>query len=147
MAVGVLMAGLSACSDDSTSSESAVDGTDDLELPATVECGTQYRPDAESLADAEERTITVERPSGLDSTQANASFAELRFEIVYRGGPDGRSVSIVVSSPAGREIERVLYQLAGMDALPSFPGGHGFTGLHYVSAGAAQLQWWCDARP
>jgi len=44
------------------------------------------------------------------------------------------------------ELLRVLYQLPfDGDALPEFVGGTGFTGLHYIRNGAAQLQVWCGA--
>jgi hypothetical protein len=140
--VAVMFVGVVGCSDDD--SPTMAPPTEQVEtMPTAIHCGTQYRPNAESLAGAEEERFAVERPSGLDSNSNRVAFEELSIEVVYNDRPDGQDVSVVVAGSDGMELERVLYQLPA--ALPSFAGGHGFTGLHYVSAGSAQLQWWCES--
>ena len=70
----------------------------------------------------------------------------MTFAASYSGDvPDGRGVHVVVST-ADRVLLRWLFQLGGQDEFPEdFSGGHGFTGLHYVYDGEAELQFWCEA--
>ena len=139
--VAVVFVGVVGCSDDSPTTAPPTEQVETL--PTAINCGTQYRPNAESLAGVEEEQFAVERPSGLDGNSNRVAFEELSIEVVYNDRPDGQDVSVVVAGSDGTELERVLYQLPA--ALPSFAGGHGFTGLHYVSTGSAQLQWWCES--
>jgi hypothetical protein len=117
-------------------------------LPDRIVCGTQYRPDADSLAGVDEPTIVVDREDGVEVAQGvSYDFPTMRFRVSFLGdAPEGRFVSIGVTSVDAQRLLSVLYQL-GDQAIDDvdFAGGHGFTGLHYVIHDDALLQFWCDA--
>jgi hypothetical protein len=116
-------------------------------LPAAIECGTQYRPDAEQLAGAEEATLRVAQGDDPAGASGSLEFERMHLTVTYRGdAPEGRSVDLRIASSAGEPLARTLYQV-GATGLGDvdFAGGHGFTGLHYVDHDGAQLQVWCGA--
>lgn len=120
---------------------------DDAALPAELECTTQYRPFAETMEGAEERTFTVERLDGPAAEGVAVEFPLMTIAVRYAGdGPEGRNVLITVTDPDGAEISSALYQI-GQPGLQDieFAGGHGFTGLHYVHHDQAMLQYFCGA--
>ncbi|HEX6419907.1 MAG TPA: hypothetical protein VFZ77_15505 [Acidimicrobiales bacterium] len=123
------------------------DGDGGAVLPAAVECGAQYRPDAEQLAGAEDATLRVERGDGAAGGSGTLAFDLMTLQVTYRGeAPEGRTVDLVVTTAAGEPLARTLYQVGGTALREvGFAGGHGFTGLHYVDHGGAQLQVWCTA--
>jgi len=124
-------------------------GADATALPSAIECGTQYRPDVEVITGAEEPTLRVERGGGLMGATETLTFATMALQVTYVDEqPEGRSVTVDVRNATGDVLVRTLYQLPAMDlASIDFAGGHGFTGLQYVSNGTAQLQVWCTAVP
>lgn len=121
--------------------ESTADG---VLLPDRVVCHTQYRPDVSSLDGAEEPSLTVERDDYFPFEIGTVVFEAMTLSATFVGDvPDGRSVHIVVTTAGGDESVSVLYQI-GLDSI-DFSGSQGFTGLHYVNSGPAQLQFWCTA--
>lgn len=118
-------------------------------LPASIKCFTQYRPDAETLDGAEEPILVVEREDGLIAGGETLEFPTMKLTVTYHGeAPEGRSVSVSVAGEDGVTIVSTLYQLYGVNiADVDFSGGHGFTGLQYVSYGRALLQVSCSAVP
>jgi hypothetical protein len=148
-ALSVLAAVLAGCGADQgeTGDEPPPVGDDGPALPAAVECGTQYRPDATQLTGAEEPELRVERSAGPTGSAETVEFETMTLSVTYRGdAPEGRTVELVVETTAGEPLARTLYQI-GDTALQdvAFAGGHGFTGLHYVSHAGAELQVWCEA--
>lgn len=128
---------LAACSDD--------DGG--AALPDEVVCTSQYRPFAESMEGAEERTLTVPRVDATSAEGVGADFALMAIEVRYTGdAPEGRNVLVRVTDRDGGEIATTLYQIGrpGLGDI-EFAGGHGFTGLHYVRHEPAMLQYFCGA--
>jgi hypothetical protein len=115
--------------------------------PAAITCHTQYRPDAETLTGAREPNVTVERADDLAQRPQTAEFETLTLQVAYQGdAPEGRNVSVVVSTPDGQPLVRDLYQFTdGGELSREFAGGHGFTGLQYVFHEGASLQVWCQA--
>lgn len=146
--VGVVIgAGLIAgCGSQGTDGGSGDSATADL--PAAVECGTQYRPDAEQMTGAEDATLRVERGDGLAGGTGTLTFERMTVTVTYTGddAPEGRSVDLQVTSSGGEPLARTLHQV-GTTPLQDvdFAGGHGFTGLLYVDHQGAQLQVWCTA--
>jgi hypothetical protein len=144
-AVVACTAGAAACSaDDLSTAPQGEPG--EGELPAAIVCGTQYRPDAESLTGAEEPELRVERPGpGEQPSAATVELPTMTLTVSFAGdAPEGRSVTVEVTSAGGEQLLRVLYQLGDLTlADVQFAGGHGFTGLHYVDHDRAQLQFWC----
>ena len=148
-AVGVLAVVLAGCAADQveTGDESPPGGDDGPALPAAVECGTQYRPDATQPTGAEEPELRVERSAGPTGRAETVEFETMTLSVTYRGdAPEGRTVELVMETAAGEPLARTLYQI-GYTALHdvAFAGGHGFTGLHYVTHAGAELQVWCEA--
>lgn len=120
---------------------------EESDLPATVTCSALYRPDAEQAVGEERETLTVTRSGEPLGAMESAEFAEMTLAVTYIGeAPEGRTVTTVVTDPSGAELARTLYQI-GDPALQNieFAGGHGFTGLNYVTHGEAMLQFWCEA--
>jgi hypothetical protein len=115
--------------------------------PSSITCHTQYRPDAETLEGAREPSLTVERADDLSPQPQTLEFATLTLEVTYHGdAPEGRNVTVVVTTPDGQPLVRDLYQLTdGGELRREFAGGHGFTGLQYVFHEGASLQVWCTA--
>ena len=115
-------------------------------LPATVACTYQYRPGAGASAGQRSGTLEVLGTTGPATAPAVAELADFSIEAVYvSAGPEGASVRVAVDDPAGEPLHHVLYQVdAGADLDESFTS-HGFTGLHYVYRGAAELQYFCVA--
>ena len=141
-AVAGLAAAFAGCGDDEAGGPGEGSG-----LPAAVECGTQYRPDAERMTGAEEPVLRVERSDGLAGSTGSLEFETMTLSVTYVAeAPEGRSVDLTVVSAAGEPLLRALYQI-GDPPLEDirFAGGHGFTGLHYVDHEGAQLQVWCEA--
>jgi hypothetical protein len=129
------------------SSSTAAAGAADDRLADSIDCTTQYRPDAETLEGAEEPTLSV-RPSGsLTGERETLTFPTMELEVTAFGAvPDGAgSVSVVVRSSTGEELVRTLYQLGSVPFADVDFGGLGFTGLQYVTHGPAQLQVTCSA--
>lgn len=131
-------------------------GTDDragdgagADLPAAVECGTHYRPEAEQVAGAEDATLRVERGDGLAGATGTRTFEQMTLTVTYAGdAPEGRSVDLQVTSTSGEPLARTLHQVGATPLQDvDFAGGHGFTGLLYVDHAGAQLQVWCAAEP
>ena len=119
----------------------------EVALPSSIECGTQYRPNADDLDDAEEATLTVEPTSGPAAEPEALTFPTMTLSVAYLGdAPEGRNVTVTVTTDAGEPLVHTLYQLGEMplDEI-DFAGGHGFTGLQYVDHGDALLQVWCTA--
>jgi hypothetical protein len=117
------------------------------QLPDRIICITQYRPDAESMAGAEEPTLTVERDDAEVADGESIEFATMKLSVSYSGeAPEGRTVNIVVTASTGELITTALFQI-GTPALDDihFAGDHGFTGLHYVYHEGAMLQFTCRA--
>jgi hypothetical protein len=115
--------------------------------PASITCHTQYRPDAETLTGAREPSVTVERADDLAQQPETVEFETLTLQVTFQGdAPEGRNVSVVVSTPDGQPLVRDLYQFTdGSELRREFAGGHGFTGLQYVFHEGASLQVWCQA--
>jgi hypothetical protein len=116
-------------------------------LPAWIECGTQYRPDAETMVDAVEDDLRVEPSSGLRGDATTIEYETMTLAVAYVGdAPEGRNVTVEVTTSDGDPIVRDLYQIGEMRLTDvEFSGGHGFTGLQYVSHEEAMLQVWCEA--
>ncbi|MBB4932922.1 hypothetical protein F4561_003742 [Lipingzhangella halophila] len=135
-------------------SPAASDEEEEAEYPAAITCSAFYRPVAGQSAGEEREEFTVEREDGpMRSTEdgiagaVGAEFGELALEVSYTSGaPDGNGVLIIVTDSEGVELTRDLYQM-GTPPLAEieFGGGHGFTGLTYVTHAEAQLQYWCAA--
>jgi hypothetical protein len=120
----------------------------DDSLPSSIECGTQYRPHADNHDGAEEPTLTVE-PTGPVAAPETLTFPTMTLSVSYGGDEyEGHSVYVTVTADTGEPLVNTLYQLGGtrLDEV-DFAGGHGFTGLQYVSHGEALLQVWCKANP
>ncbi len=117
------------------------------QLPAEITCTTQYRPDFGSNAGEEAAQLVLPRVDGPAATRKELSTGTFRLSGGYLGeGPDGRAVSLSISNAEGTMLASVLYQLEDGSSLASrFSGGHGFTGLHYVRDGEAELQLYCTA--
>ena len=117
------------------------------DLPTAVECGTQYRPDAEQMAGAENAVLRVERGDGLAGGTGTLTFERMTLTVTYTGdAPEGRSVDLRVTSSGGEPLARTLHQVGATPLQDvDFAGGHGFTGLLYVDHDGAQLQVWCTA--
>lgn len=113
--------------------------------PSAVTCHTQYRPDDENLVGAREPSVTVERADD-HAPPERLEFATLILEVAFQGdAPEGRNVTVVVTTTDGEPIVRDLYQFTdGTELTNEFSGGHGFTGLQYVSHDGASLQVWCE---
>lgn len=129
--------------------EPTPDGLDDVEdLPSAISCTTQYRPNAASLADAEEHTIAVDREDSILPIGRQVEYTNMTLAVTYTGdAPEGRNVRVAVTASDGSRLIDVLYQL-GEPSLSEvrFAGGHGFTGLNYVYQDGASLQFACSAR-
>ena len=148
----LLAVGLGACGDDESSAEGSTavadrqtETTASRDAPSRVGCDTQYRPVYGNSAGEEEDSVAVVRPNP-DEVRDVATLSYRHFDLsitYYDNGHEGPSLFVHVSSPSGADIERVLYQFG--TGRPSFDGGHGFTGLHYVYSEGAELQWWCSA--
>ena len=113
------------------------------EPPPKVTCWVFYRPDAESLRGRKQGSLSVERPVG-DPVRSEDSLSFEDFDLTatyFDNEHETPALHVVTTAPSGEELLRVLYQFG--DSLPTFEGDHGFTGLHYVHAGHAELQWWC----
>lgn len=150
VAVFVLAAGapiVAACTADGMGSEDPQTARTASSAPQAIRCGTQYRPNAESLVDVEEPELLVDRVDNMSARPVRHEFATMSVEVSFQGeAPEGNNVIVVVETAEGREILRSLYQFTTGDELRTdFAGGHGFTGLNYVSHGAASLQLWCEA--
>jgi hypothetical protein len=148
-ALAVLAMVLAGCGADQGEGDddSPPDRGDGPALPVAVECGTQYRPDATQLTGAQEPELRVEPSAGSTGGAETVEFETMTLSVTYRGdAPEGRTVELVVQTAAGEPLTRTLYQI-GDWALQdvAFAGGHGFTGLHYVSHAGAELQVWCEA--
>jgi hypothetical protein len=117
------------------------------EAPPSITCHTQYRPDAETLQGVREPSLTVERADDISPRPRTLEFATLTLEVAYQGdAPEGRNVTVAVTTTDGQPLVRDLYQFAdGSELTRQFAGGHGFTGLQYVFHQDASLQVWCDA--
>lgn len=118
-------------------------------LPTSIECFTQYRPDAETLDGVEEPLLVVERQDGLIADGETLDFPTMKLTVTYHGeAPEGHTVTVSVAGQDGEGIVSTLYQVHGVDIADiDFSGGHGFTGLQYVSHGKALLQVSCSAVP
>ncbi len=70
----------------------------------------------------------------------------MTFRVRY-GGDEFEGYAVSTSVVDGdQELLDVRYQLGGTSlAEIDFAGGHGFTGLHYVSHDGSLLQFWCWA--
>jgi hypothetical protein len=143
-AVPVMVAG---CGADGTGSEDPQPPRAASSTPDAIRCGTQYRPNAENLVGVEEPDLLVERVDDMNAEPVRHEFATMTVEVTFQGeAPEGNDVVVVVETSEGREILRSLYQFTtGSELRTDFSGGHGFTGLNYVSHGAASLQVWCRA--
>lgn len=95
----------------------------------------------------EEPDLLVERVDDMNAEPVRHEFSTMTVEVTFQGeAPEGNNVVVVVETSEGREILRSLYQFTTGSELPTdFAGGHGFTGLNYVSHGPASLQVWCRA--
>lgn len=144
LAVAVIVA---ACGADGMGAEDREPGQTASSTPDAIRCGTQYRPNAETLEGAEEPELLVERADDRNAPPVRHEFATMTVEVTYQGeAPEGNNVVVVVETSEGRELLRSLYQFTTGDELRTdFAGGQGFTGLNSVSHGAASLQVWCDA--
>lgn len=146
IAAGVLLSG---CGSSAASGEGEGD-----DYPAAITCSAFYRPVAGQSAGEEREELTVEREDGMMGATEDgivgavgAEFEELALEVSYTSGaPDGNGVLIIVTDAEGVELTRNLYQM-GTPPLAEieFGGGHGFTGLTYVTHAGAELQYWCEA--
>jgi hypothetical protein len=144
VAGGLLIGGLAlaGCGSDDTDAANTA-GPD---LPDTISCGTQYRPEAEQMTDAESTTLTVERGDDLLGNRSTETFETMTLEVTYVGdAPEGHSVRIDVTTPDGASVHQALYQVGTPLQDIRFAGGHGFTGLSYIYHDGALLQVWCDA--
>lgn len=114
------------------------------DLPATIGCTYQYRPAAGASAGERSGTVEALGTTGPATAPAVTELPDFRMEVVYvAAGPEGASVRIAVDDPAGEPLHHVLYQVgAGADLSST---SHGFTGLHYVYSGPAELQYFCVA--
>ncbi|MEV7647789.1 hypothetical protein [Arthrobacter sp. NPDC089319] len=117
------------------------------QLPAAITCTTQYRPDYGSSAGEEAAQLVLPRVDGPAATRQDLSTGTFRLSGSYVGAaPDGRAVSLSIGNAEGQLLASMLYQLEDGSSLASrFSGGHGFTGLHYVRDGEAELQLYCEA--
>ena len=122
-------------------------GSGTAAAPPAITCHTQYRPDAETLVGAREPSLTVERADDLSPQPQTVEFDTLTLEVAYQGdAPEGRNVTVVVSTRDGQPLVRDLYQFTdGGELDREFAGGHGFTGLQYVFHRGSSLQVWCAA--
>lgn len=114
--------------------------------PQQITCHLAYRPNTGSRI-TQEDTIVIENKN----TDLQQTIGEFNFNILYLDGSMGgeRSLRLSVTPTNGtNEITAHLYQLPQHNG-PSnqFIGGHGFTGLTYVTdvVSNAELQFWCTA--
>jgi hypothetical protein len=120
---------------------------DPQQLPDSITCTAQYRPNVGSSAGGETAQLVLPRVDGPTATRQELSTGTFRLSGSYIGdAPDGRAVSLSIRNAEGKMIASVLYQLADGESLASrFSGGHGFTGLHYIRDGETELQLYCTA--
>jgi hypothetical protein len=141
--VGVALAtvGCGAAAQDAGTTEPPTD------LPAEITCETQYRPDAERPTGEERATLTVPRREDPLGAEEEVEFATMALLVTYTGeAPEGRTMSASVTGGDGEQLARHLYQFGEPQPQDiTFAGGHGFTGLAYLSHDGAQLQYWCEA--
>ena len=130
---GIVCAGLVSCS--------SADG-----LPASLNCSTQYRPDAATMTGALSETVAVPRVEGFGPVEAQ-TFPAMSLGVTFVGDvPEGRVVNVVVTDRAGEVLFSTLYQFTdGHELRTAFAGEHGFTGLNYVYSDGAMLQFRCSA--
>ena len=147
----LLVLWLGACGDDDDSSADAAPPITEIhtaptsvgEPPMMVTCRVQYRPMTGSASGQQEDSLSVRRPVGDPiRSEDTASFDDFRLSATYYDNEhESPALNVVAASSAGEEVQRVLYQFG--ESLPTFVGGHGFTGLQFVYSGEAELQWWC----
>jgi hypothetical protein len=91
--------------------------------------------------------VRVEASGGPTGGAETVEFETMTLSVTYREDvPEGRTVELVVETAAGEPLARTLYQIGDVPLQDvGFAGGHGFTGLHYVSHAGAELQVWCQA--
>jgi hypothetical protein len=116
-------------------------------LPSEITCTTQYRPDYGSSLGEEAGELVLPRVDGPTADRQELMAGSFRLSGSYTGdAPDGRAVSLAITGGAGQALANMLYQLEDGASLQSrFAGGHGFTGLHYIRDGEAELQLFCVA--
>ncbi len=140
--VFVIAVGCSSDSDDSSFERPTI------EIPAAIECGTQYRPVDSDQSEWEMPTLRVEPTDNHLDPPASLEFENMTLEVSYVSGEPRSipSVSVQVLTGSDGDGTHTLYQLG--DSMPqevSWAGGHGFTGLQYVDFEGASLQVWCEA--
>ncbi|MPV38731.1 hypothetical protein [Georgenia subflava] len=113
-------------------------------LPAAIACTTQYRPDHASDAGQRQDRLTVLRAVGVPAAPEALELPDFHLEVTYTGeAPEGRTVRLVVTTEDGDPLVSTLYQLDAPEDLAEHFGTQGFTGLHYVRNGPAELQIFC----
>lgn len=117
-----------------------------MEPPDAVSCGVDYRPTVETTEGGVDETVVAARTDGPVGQPAEAVFDNMTFRVRY-GGDEFEGYAVSTSVVDGdQELLDVRYQLGGTSlAEIDFAGGHGFTGLHYVSHDGSLLQFWCWA--
>jgi hypothetical protein len=104
-------------------------------LPASIHCTVQYRPDGDHFEGTDERELDVPQ-SLIPRDGQTLTFERLAIRIEFSTFDLGQTVLVIVTSPDGIEVERVLFQ--GADEILHMGG------LHDVRNGTAQLQWFCE---
>lgn len=113
-----------------------------------INCTTAYRSSSGTRIEAEQ-TVQL----GPNDGEQQITYDALTFTARYAGGEldNERAVQIQVTQPdTTAPLLNVLFQLPQESGpVNQFVGGHGFSGLHYVTdpATGAELQWWCEAAP
>lgn len=135
-AVVVLVALLAACGS----------GAPATYVPASISCTAQMRPTTGSATGEETVSFTLTPVDALGGPAASVDVGPFGIDATFVGeAPEGHTVRIEVTSE-GEPLAADLFQYGGTDALATdFTGGHGFTGLRYLYAGEAELQYSCDA--
>lgn len=126
----------SGCGDDSTGT--AMKDKDDADPPEAIVCtvGGDYSG-----------TVTAKRTHGATEGDQGKEFGPMRLAVQYlESTGEGTAVTVVVTDSGDRELTRVLYQIGTPLDEVEFQGGHGFTGLHYVTHKDRQLQFWCEPK-
>ncbi len=115
-------------------------------LPQQIICHLAYRPNSGSPI-TQEDMINIKN----ENTDLQQTIGDFNFHIMYLDGSMGGERSLrlsVTPTNSTNELTAQLYQLP-LNSGPTnqFVGGHGFTGLTYVTdpTSNAELQFWCTA--
>jgi hypothetical protein len=111
----------------------ASDASDRSLIGCTIAIGSPEGPVREQNTAVLMPRATVERPAGVGRWTA-------RWDVDFG---DSWEINIGVVTADGALVSGTLFQLNKTSPTPSFEGGQGFTGLHFVRVGPDLIQWFC----